>query len=92
MGRRGPDTVYVEHHEFGKKPAWATAQRQNRSYIWSSTGEEEWYNLQLDPLQRYNRLRVGTPPLRRDLYDARAFVRDQLAHGTPPGMTRRPPG
>jgi N-acetylglucosamine-6-sulfatase len=90
-GRAGPETVYVEHHTLGRRPAWATAQRANRTYIWSSTGEEEWYNLEVDPLQRYNRLRVGTRPAADDLRAGREFVRDELAHGMPPGMTRRPP-
>jgi hypothetical protein len=83
--------VYIEHHALGRQPAWATAQRRNHTYIWSSTGEEEWYNLEVDPLQRYNRLRIGTPPAATDLRAAREFVRDQLELGMPPGMTRRPP-
>lgn len=90
-GKAGQATVYIEHHALGRRPAWATAQRRNRTYIWSSTGEEEWYNLEVDPLQRYNRLRIGTPPSAEELRAARGFVRDQLAQGMPPGMTRRPP-
>ncbi len=91
QGRAGPDTVYVEHHALGRQPAWATAQRRRRTYIWHSTGEEEWYHLEDDPLQRHNRLRAGTRPDPADLAEARSFVRDQLSRGTPPGMSRRPP-
>jgi N-acetylglucosamine-6-sulfatase len=91
QGSSGRETVYIEHHALGRQPAWATAQRRRRTYIWHSTGEEEWYHLEDDPLQRYNRMRVGTRPDPRDLREARTFVRDQLARGMPPGMSRRPP-
>ena len=92
QGVAGQQAVYVEHHASGRRPAWASAQRRNRTYIWSSTGEEEWYNLELDPLQRYNRFRVGTPPPPAELTAARAFVREHLSHGMPPGMSRAPAG
>jgi N-acetylglucosamine-6-sulfatase len=90
-GSPGQQTVYVEHHALGRQPAWATAQRRRRTYIWHSTGEEEWYHLEEDPLQRSNRMRVGTPPEPAELEQARGFVREQLSHGMPPGMSRRPP-
>lgn len=83
--------VYTEHHRFGQKPAWAQAQKKNRTYTWHDTGEEEWYNIQQDPWQRENKLFTAPGSINADdIEAARQFVRDELDKGMPPGMTTKP--
>jgi len=65
--------VILEHAEGGLAPAYCAARSTTGLYVRYTTGEEEFYDYVLDPLELHNRARALPPemvPLRQAAYDS----------------------
>jgi N-acetylglucosamine-6-sulfatase len=73
-GEAGHPMGYIESTVHSGNPAFVQAQRRRRTYTRHVTGEEEWYENDVDPYQLNNRVDRASRQGTAALTEARAFV------------------